>query len=150
MSDVLKFSDAASLGIHAAVFLARKLNKPQAVGHIASILHCSEAHLSKVMQRLTKSGIASATRGPRGGYILNRDPETITLLEVFEAIEGPLEMSTCLLGTPICQGTDCVLGDLPHRLNTQIHDYLSNAYLNELTQVYDRPGQDTCAHSDKS
>ena len=57
MSDLLRFSDAASLAFHATAFMARDPEKPQPVAHVAALLQCSEAHLSKVMQRLAKASL---------------------------------------------------------------------------------------------
>jgi DNA-binding IscR family transcriptional regulator len=47
-----------------------------------------EAHAKNVLGPLTKAGILRSVRGPRGGYLLARD--NVTLLELLEAIEGPL------------------------------------------------------------
>jgi len=46
-------------------------------------------YLVKILQHMVKAGILNSKRGPRGGYTMGREPEKITLLEVFEAIDGP-------------------------------------------------------------
>ena len=143
MSEILRFSDAASLAFHAMAYLARTADERQTVGHIAGLLHCSEAHLSKVMQRLHRAGLVLSTRGPKGGYRLERPADAITLLNVYEVVEGPLDEAECLLETPVCQGGACILGDLLVRVNRQINDYLSQTTLSDLSNVYDTA--ETCA-----
>ncbi|MCP4900046.1 MAG: Rrf2 family transcriptional regulator, partial [bacterium] len=96
MPTMLRISEAASLGIHAMGLLAIHPDRSLSARTIAEKFSVSEAHLSKVLQRLTKVGLLASTRGPKGGFSLTRDPETVTLLEVFEAIEGPVEPTDCL------------------------------------------------------
>ena len=147
MPEILRFSDAASLAFHAMAYLARTPQDHQTVGHVAGLLQCSEAHLSKVMQRLQRAGLVRSTRGPKGGYRLERPAEDITLLNVFEIVEGPLNGATCLLETPVCQTDACILGDLLIRLNRQIDEYLSQTTLSQLASVYDTPQTHTkCRH----
>ncbi|MCK4620269.1 MAG: Rrf2 family transcriptional regulator, partial [Desulfobacterales bacterium] len=67
MSNIIKISEAASMAIHAMVFLASESGRIVPSREIATTLRSSEAHLSKVMQRLAKAGLVSSTRGPKGG-----------------------------------------------------------------------------------
>ncbi len=134
MTSVLRFSEAASLALHATLVLAQDPSRHLTTNDIATRLHVSEAHLAKVLQRLAKAGFVSATRGPLGGYALAKAPEQTTLLQVFEAIEGPLEAINCLLGTPVCSGSCCLLGGLLESLHRQVHDYLSRTTLAAMAQ----------------
>jgi Rrf2 family protein len=104
---------------------------------IARKLQVSEAHLSKVLQRLTKVGVATSTRGPGGGFTLARPAEDITLLELYEAIEGPLVATHCLMRTRICNGKRCIFGDLLRTVDGQVRQYLAGTRLAELTGVYE-------------
>ena len=143
MPEIIRFSDASSLAFHAMAYLARTPEAHQTVGHIAGLLRGSEAHLSKVMQRLQRAGLVSSTRGPGGGYRLERPADTITLLTVYEVVEGPLDEVECLLETPVCRPGTCILGDLLVRVNRQVNDYLSQTVLSDLSSVYDTA--ETCA-----
>lgn len=64
----------------------------------------------KLMQKLHGSKLIDSCMGPRGGFSLGRDPSKITLLEVLEAIQGPISLNRCLLSSDACerQGT-CVV-----------------------------------------
>jgi Rrf2 family protein len=135
MANLLRISDAASLAMHAMVMLAANPGKEISTRQIASELNASEAHLSKVLQRLAKAGLVTSTRGPKGGFMLQRRGEEVRLLDVYEAIEGPLVRNNCLLGKQICDGK-CILGDLLETVDRQIGDYLAGTNLAELTDVY--------------
>jgi Rrf2 family protein len=136
VSKILKISEAASLALHTTVLMAARPEERLSTHELAAPLGgVSEAHLAKVLQRLTKAGLVESTRGPGGGFTLARAGDGITLLEVFEAVEGPLDESTCLLGEPVCQG-QCLLGNLIPELNRQVREYLADTRLSELVGVY--------------
>jgi len=88
MPGVLRISEAASLGMHAMVLLASDRGRVLSAHEVAARLNASEAHLSKVMQRLGRAGLVQSVRGPRGGFSLARSPDAVTLLEVYEAALG--------------------------------------------------------------
>ena len=136
LSNLLRISEAASLGLHAMVLLAANSHDEISTRRIASDLQVSEAHLSKVLQRLGKVGLVNSTRGPKGGFALARKAEDITLLDVYEAIDGPLVTNSCLLGTQICGGERCILGDLLETIDNQVREYLTTTRLPELTSIY--------------
>ena len=137
MSNILKISEAASLALHTMTLLAARSDSLFPTGEVASTLQVSEAHLSKVLQRLARVGLVKSIRGPKGGFKLSRDGHTITLLEVYEAIEGPLRLGACLMGAPICSG-NCILGGLVGTINKEVHEYLAKPKLSELKNVYGR------------
>jgi len=136
MENILKISEAASLALHAVVYLADRTNEKLTNKDIAAAIKVSEAHLSKVMQRLAKAGIVTSNRGPKGGFTLAKDPVETRLLDVYEAIEGPLPSGYCLIGSPVCGGDKCILGDLLRNLNNEVRFYLENTRLSDLTEVF--------------
>ena len=74
-------------------------------------------------------------RGPKGGFTLQRRPEDITLLEVYEATEGPLPQQRCLLGNPMCGG-NCILGGLLERVGDEVRQYFANTRLSDLKDTF--------------
>ena len=71
-------------------------------GDLASAADCPEQFLSKVLQSLTRAGLVVSHRGNTGGFelpVLRRDA---SLLEVVEAIEGPLRLNLCLTSSDGC------------------------------------------------
>jgi Rrf2 family protein len=135
MTNMLKISEAASLALHTTVMLAADPDNLYSTNELASAIHASKAHLSKVLQRLEKSDIVKSTRGPNGGFKLTKSGNDITLLEVYEAIDGKLYPSNCLLSECICNG-DCIMGKLLGDLNNQVRDYLIKTKLSMLTSIY--------------
>ena len=137
MNSILNISEAASIAIHAMTFIAAlDRETPVSTSEIAGQLDVSENHLSKVLQRLMKAGLVDARRGPKGGFLLARGADEITLLDVFEAIEGPLSVRTCLMKTRICDPGNCILGDMVHEVTSSVKQYLSSHTLEDRKEVF--------------
>lgn len=120
-NNLLKISEAASLGLHAIIILAQNRDKLISVKDISVKLEVSANHLSKVMQRLNKAGFIRSVKGFNGGFELIREAEDITFLEIYELFDGPLSATNCLLNKRKCLG-DCILGDLITSVNKQVKD----------------------------
>lgn len=136
MANVLRISEAATLALHTLALLAARPGQIMSTHKIASRLDASEAHLAKVLQRLARMGLVRSIRGARGGFILGRDPEEVTLLEAYEAIDGPLRPSTCLMGHRVCRDHGCILGGLLEEINHDVREHLSSQRLSELTHIF--------------
>jgi Rrf2 family nitric oxide-sensitive transcriptional repressor len=136
MSRVVKISEAVSLALHGMVLLSARPDEYLTVSRIADVLKVSPAHLHKVFQRLTRVGLLSANRGPKGGYTLAKPSDEITLLEIYETIEGPLSVNNCLFDTPVCKGKKCIFGNLLETTQKRYQAYLGGMKLSRLTDVY--------------
>lgn len=130
MSSVLKMSGATVLAFHALIYIAVNEDGFVTNAEIASALHASEATLSKVLQRMVKTGLVKSIRGPRGGFVLGKDSSATTLRDIYELFEGSLEQDACLLEEPICGGR-CVFGDLLINLNDMVREYMTNTRLKD-------------------
>jgi Rrf2 family transcriptional regulator, iron-sulfur cluster assembly transcription factor len=83
--------------IRAIVRLARNDNgKPIAIKYLADDEDISPEFLEQIFFRLRKAGIIDSTRGPGGGFKLRKTPDTITLTEIFEAVDEGLALTPCL------------------------------------------------------
>ena len=71
-------------------------------GELAAAAECPEQFLSKVLQSLTRAGLVVSHRGNTGGFELPRSRREASLLEVIEAIEGPLRLNLCLSSDHSC------------------------------------------------
>jgi len=127
----LRISEAASLALHAMVLLACQAGGPLSTKRISGQLRVSDHHLSKVMQRLGRAGLVDSTRGPKGGFRLARRGSAITLLEIYEAVEGRIRERTCLLDRPACRG-GCALSGLMNILGNEVQAYLARTKLEDL------------------
>ncbi len=75
---------------------------PHFVRDVAECAKVPPAYLTKVFKKLVDAGILRSKRGWAGGTRLARSPETITLLEITEAIDGKDWNRGCLLGQDLC------------------------------------------------
>jgi Rrf2 family protein len=130
MSNIVALSEAASIGLHSMVLIARS-NQTLNVGQIAEKILSSRHHVAKILQRLTKNGFISSNRGPSGGFMLRQSPEEITLLDIYEAIEGKFQVQSCPGDKPECPFGTCLLGDMSYKVSTEIRDYLVNKRLSD-------------------
>jgi Rrf2 family protein len=86
--------------------------------------------LLKIMRSLIEAGIVKSFRGIDGGYALAKRPEEITLLDVVQAVEGPVYLNRCLLDPRYCNrnGTDtcsihAALADIEQNLVKKLAAY---------------------------
>ena len=137
MNGLLNISEAANLGLHAGMVLARNDGKPVPVRAIAEALGVSYNHLAKVLNRLEKSGLTRSLRGPGGGYTLANSADQIRLMDLYEAMDGPFPTHSCLFGHPTCPAGDCVMGDVLEKLNAEIRHRLETTRLSAFRERND-------------
>ena len=79
-----------------------------ATSQIAEDQHIPPSFLAKIISQLSVAGLLHTSRGARGGVSLARDPEKISLLDVVEAIDGPILLNDCVGDTSTCTfSEDC-------------------------------------------
>jgi Rrf2 family protein len=69
---------------------------------LADAVECPEQFLSKVLQSLTRAGLITSHRGNTGGFELPPVHWNASILEIVEAVEGPIRLNTCLNGQDEC------------------------------------------------
>lgn len=98
---MLKLSKKADYALMALQYMASiqysDVTHPRVVNtkEMAEEHHIPVELLAKVLQVLAKQDIIESHNGPKGGYILGRDPKSITIANVLEAIEGPIGIADC-------------------------------------------------------
>lgn len=128
MARIIQLSEAASIAIHSMVLIARS-KKLTNVTKIAELTGASRNHLAKVMQRLVKEELVKSTRGPSGGFVLGKDPKKISLLDIYQAIEGQIHLDECPLNRPICPNNKCIMGGLVNKITKEFKDYFKTQTL---------------------
>jgi Rrf2 family protein len=87
----MRISRTVEYGLTAAVFIAQNCEDGLVMAKKISEAHdISMAYLLQIMQKLAKSGILTSKKGPHGGFNLARPAKEITMLEIIEAIDGPV------------------------------------------------------------
>lgn len=87
----MRLNRSVEYGIEGMAFLAREGRERSTIlREVSRATSISEAFLSKVFQKLVRSGLIRSRRGFRGGFFLARPASQITLREVIEALQGPI------------------------------------------------------------
>lgn len=82
-------------GLHCLLGLLDAGEQPRSARDLARFQGISPTFVAKIFLKLEKAGIVEAEEGVRGGYRLARGPETITVLELVDAIEGRKPLFDC-------------------------------------------------------
>jgi Rrf2 family protein len=96
-----------------AVYHLTKLGSDQraSTSQIAQEQHIPPSFLAKIISQLSVAGLLNTSRGARGGVSLARSPEDISILDVVEAIDGPILLNDCVDNKSACTFT----GECPIR-----------------------------------
>ncbi len=133
---MLRLSRKADYALIALKYLAQQGQSDSvSAGDIAARYGISTPLLAKVLQRLAKKGIVAARHGSSGGYTLARDPSAITALDVVEAIEGPMSITSCTTSRGDCDYlTNCTVRNSLRRVNATVLQVLTKVTLSELAE----------------
>ena len=107
---------------------------PINLADIAKRQEISLAYLEQLFAKLRKCSLVESARGPGGGYRLKRPADEISVRDVIDAVDEPVDTTRCG-GLENCQGElRCLTHDLWEDLNTQILVFLNSVTLGELIQ----------------
>jgi Rrf2 family protein len=131
MMELTRKGDYAIRGI---IYLASQPpNKISLLSEIAAAVDVPQTFLAKIFQQFSKSGIVKSFRGTGGGFLLAGPPETITLLQVVETVEGPILPNRCVLRSGECErDTFCTVHPIWHQVQQQVRQVLGNITLKDL------------------
>jgi Rrf2 family protein len=131
VSRLIHISEAASLAIHSLALIASsgvKLNAKK----IAEVLHVSQNHLAKILQVLAKNEYLESNRGPGGGFVMKKNAGEITMLEIYQLIEGNVECRLCGISDSSCPFLTCIFGGKPDKLTLEFVEYLDKTKISDL------------------
>ncbi len=92
----MQITRQADYAVRAVLHLARNGEQRTATSSIAEEQRIPPSFLAKIISQLSIAGLLHTSRGARGGVTLARNPKEITLLEVIEAIDGPIQLNECV------------------------------------------------------
>ena len=99
----MQITRQADYAVRAVLHLARLGNTERAAtSMIAEEQNIPPSFLAKIISQLSIAGLLHTSRGARGGVTLGREPGDITLLEVVEAIDGPIQLNECVGEDGLC------------------------------------------------
>jgi Rrf2 family protein len=137
----MKISTRARYGIRAIIDIAiYGIDRPVMAKDIVSRQHISKKYLEQILTSLKEKGFIRTIRGSRGGYMLAKSPESITLKEVIESLEGPIELVDCvgsMRGCPLSD--DCFARDIWKEISDAIEAKLKGMTLKDIvTRIIQR------------
>ncbi|MCD4672340.1 MAG: Rrf2 family transcriptional regulator [Anaerolineaceae bacterium] len=105
----MQITKQADYAMRAILYLASlEPGKRAATSFIAKEEHIPPSFLAKIVSQLSIAGLINTSRGARGGVSLSRSAADISILEVVEAIDGPIALNECVLHPEVCEfGEDC-------------------------------------------
>src|SRR5437763_16557454 len=87
----MRLTRASSYALHAVVYMAAEKNDRPIASHlVAQARGIPERFLLKVLKPLVSAQVLLSVKGPNGGYRLAKPPNEITMLEILEAVDGPI------------------------------------------------------------
>ena len=127
----------------------RQGNDPLALADISARQKISLSYLEQLFGKLRRRELVVSTRGPGGGYMLARAPETISVADIIVAVDEPIDATQCA-GKENCRDdhAKCLTHDLWMGLNEHILDYLHGVKLSHLMADYRKRQADEAAHPD--
>jgi Rrf2 family protein len=101
----MRLTTRSSYGIRALISMAAAYGqeKPLSLKDISKEEEISCVYLEQIFNKLKRSGLVKSVRGPKGGYLLSKDPSELTVLEVVTALEDSYAGDRCLCGKELCE-----------------------------------------------
>ena len=130
----MEITKAADYGLRAMYRLCKTPpNQSALIGDIANEMNIPAQFLHKVMPRLVKAGLVRSRRGARGGYRLAKTPAEISLLEIVQAIDGPIFINRCLFDADDCTMEEtCPIRPVFQKAQTALRDVLHASKLSDV------------------
>ncbi|MCD6356586.1 MAG: Rrf2 family transcriptional regulator [Anaerolineaceae bacterium] len=125
----MQITRQADYALRAVIYLSRlRENEKAATSSIAADQKISPSFLAKIVSQLSIAGLITTSRGAHGGISLARQPDEISILDVIEAIDGPVFLNECTSDSNSCPFLDsCPLKETWRNVQDELIKKLSNA-----------------------
>lgn len=130
----MEITRQADYALRAVLEIARHDSRDRVTtAEIARRQQIPASFLAKIVGQLSIAGILQTTRGARGGVTLARDPAGITMLDVVEAIDGPIVLNACVTDPDYCTfGSTCAMRPVWCEAHGELVDRLRNVTMGSL------------------
>ena len=131
---MLHITRRGDYAIRGMVYLASQpVDQMVLLSDIASGIDVPQPLLAKIFQHLNRVGLVNSYRGTGGGFKLGRPVENISLLEIVEAVEGPIILNRCLITQGTCnRDSICTVHPVWRSIQEKMRDMLRAATLKQL------------------
>jgi Rrf2 family transcriptional regulator, iron-sulfur cluster assembly transcription factor len=132
----MKLSTRSRYGTRMMIDMAQRYNEgPVQIGDIARRVDVSVKYLEQLIIPLKKAGYITSVRGPKGGHMLSRPPEAISIGEVVRVLEGGINLSDCVENPKVCDKSEvCLTRSLWEEATKAMHDRLDATTLAEMVR----------------
>jgi len=132
----MKLSTRSRYGTRMMIDMAQRYNEgPVQIGDIARRVDVSVKYLEQLIIPLKKAGYITSVRGPKGGHMLSRPPDAISIGEVVKVLEGGISLSDCVENPKVCDKSEvCLTRSLWEEATKAMHDRLDATTLAEMVQ----------------
>lgn len=133
----MQITRQADYAVRAMVYLAQlEPDKRAATGRIAQEKGIPPSFLAKIVSQLNVAGLLKTSRGAAGGVELAKPADAISLLDVIEAIDGPILLNDCVGDAVTCAYDDsCPLKPVWCDAQKMLVDHLSKANFAQFAQT---------------
>ena len=107
---------------------------PVTLSEISKRQDISLSYLEQLFTRLRKQQLVRSTRGPGGGYSLNKPADQLAVAEIVEAVDEMVDTTRCSGASNCHDGHQCLAHELWDDLSQQIHDFLNEISLQDLME----------------
>jgi Rrf2 family protein len=133
-------SNTCKYALRSVIYISLNAKDGKKIGlkKISDDLNIPSPFLGKILQNLAKHKIISSTKGPNGGWGILKDPDKITILDIYEIIDGLDYFTNCLIGVQSCTddpvNSPCPLHSKYSPIRKQVYDLFSSTTIGELSK----------------
>jgi Rrf2 family protein len=133
----MQITRQADYALRAVIYLSRLgADERAATSQIAQEQRIPPSFLAKIVSQLSVAGLLQTSRGARGGVSLAKAPEEISVLDVVEAIDGPILLNECVGCGGVCTfGDDCPMKPVWADTQAELVNHLKNITFQTFIQV---------------
>ena len=130
----MKLSTRSRYGTRMMLDLAQHYDEgPVQIRNVSKRENISVKYLEQLIIPLKKANFIKSVRGPKGGHMLAKPPEAITIGEIVRVLEGGINLSSCIENPEVCDRTsDCLTRDLWEETTKAMYEKLNSATLSKM------------------
>jgi len=130
---MLRLSKMADYGTVVMTAMVREPGRSRSAAEIAAAIQVPAPTVSKILKILARGGLTVSLRGAKGGYLLARPPERISMADIIDAMDGPIGMTECSVTPGLCtQESACAVRANWQRINQAVKDVLRGITLDQM------------------
>ena len=139
---MLKLSKLTDYATVILSYMAKDYRNMHAAIEISAVTGITLPTVSKILKLLLKAHVLTSVRGAKGGYLLARSPEKITVASVISALEGPIALTECSASHKNCdQAAGCEIQGNWGLINQKIFNALESVTLADMVLPIKQPAE---------